>query len=134
MFSNIDPLHAKHVYNKKEFLRKMKQSDFYDFTENDRISTEHILYENYQFFLKKRIYFIVRTFENRGCDYFTINNTFLDISTIKNDIYEAIDAINSSFYSLYMNYYLEHDKNLTDKAIELKRKLQDLIKEVRKKP
>lgn len=95
---------------------------------NVKIYTKYIEYENLVFILKKELIFLMRP----ESDCIICYNKFLNINIHGDTHSKAIEAAYFSFYSLYMNYYLETDKNLTYKAIELKRKLQDSIKEVRK--
>jgi len=61
-------------------------------------------------------------------DKFLITNSDLDIVVWGNTREEAETAFNFSFYSLYKNFAEENVSNLSDKAIDLKQKLQMLVK------
>ena len=57
-------------------------------------------------------------------------NKLLDIRAWGDSEKKAKKAVCFSFYSLYKNYYLEEDENLTRKAKNLKDVLHKLIKTI----
>ncbi len=60
-----------------------------------------------------------------------LNNNEFDIIVWGDSIEKAREALCFAFHSLYVNYALEEDINLTPKAIELKQKLLNLVKNVK---
>jgi hypothetical protein len=83
----------------------------------------YLIYESHFFSFKKSIQCKLSFKEN----HFRLNNDLLNISVWGSNEEEAIDAFNFQFYSLYLNFALENDNNLSDEAIKLKSKLLDLI-------
>lgn len=62
--------------------------------------------------------------------HYIISNDELDVLVWGDTRKEAEEAFSFNFYSLYHNYYLEKDENLSAEAIELKANLKKLIKSV----
>ena len=62
--------------------------------------------------------------------YCTISNDLLDITVWGATRTEAEQAFAFSFDAMYRNYAGEHDNNLTDDALALKRLLSNFIKNV----
>ena len=58
---------------------------------------------------------------------FLITNKELDITAWGDSLEEAIDAFKFTVEATYINYFLEKDENLTDKAKILKNKLTKMI-------
>lgn len=87
---------------------------------------ELIKFQDIIFDLNKAIVCIVE-FED---DNYVIKSEELDLIVWGETRKEAEEAFNFSFYSLYRNYYLENDSNLSDEAILLKGKLKKIIKSV----
>jgi hypothetical protein len=85
---------------------------------------ESIKYQNFKFDLSKNLDCIVE-FED---DNYIIKNEELDIIVWGATREEVEDAFNFSFYSLYINYYLEDNSKLSDEAIFLKSRLHTIIK------
>ncbi len=63
-------------------------------------------------------------------DNYIIKNEDLDLLVWADSRKEVEEAFIFSFYSMYKNYYLEDDSNLSEEAIILKEKLKSLIKNV----
>jgi hypothetical protein len=83
----------------------------------------YLIYESHFFSFKKSIQCKLSFKKN----HFQLNNDLLEISVWGSNEEEAIDAFNFQFYSLYINFALENDNNLSDEAIKLKSKILDLI-------
>ncbi len=66
-------------------------------------------------------------FEN---DNYLIRNDEFDITVWGETREEAVEAFSFSFYSLYVNFHNESDKNLSEGAQSLKGKLKSIIKQV----
>lgn len=82
-----------------------------------------IQYNNLVFILKNKMETKVIFEENN----YVIESKDLDIIVWGETREKAEDAFQFSFYSLYNNFYLELDKNLSTNAITLKEKLKTLI-------
>lgn len=63
-------------------------------------------------------------------DNYLITNNDLDIVVWGDTRKEAEEAFAFSFYSMYINYCLEEDENLSNEAISLKKYLKELVKSV----
>ncbi len=61
---------------------------------------------------------------------YIIKNDNLDLLVWGDSRKEVEEAFSFSFYSIYKNYYLEDNSNLSEEAILLKNKLKSLIKNV----
>jgi len=107
--------------NIKEFLfSEVLDHDTYPF------KTDIIKYKETIFDLNKNIECVVEFEEG---NYF-IKNEELDLIVWGNTRKEAEEAFSFGFYSLYQNYYLEENSNLSEEAILLKEKINSLIKKV----
>jgi len=88
-----------------------------------------LTFGKYVFKLKKKLECSVH-FED---DLYFIENENLDVTVWAKTREDVEKAFNFEFYSLYVNYALEFDDNLTDKAISLKNKILSLIETVYEK-
>jgi hypothetical protein len=87
---------------------------------------EFLKYNDFMFILNQKLQCEVE-FEEET---YLIKNNELDIVVWGQTREEVEDAFCFSFYSMYLNYYLENDENLSDEAIQLKNKLKNTIKNV----
>jgi hypothetical protein len=87
------------------------------------IQLQYIVYNNHFFSFKKPLICNIASKKNL----FFITNKELELSVWGNSIQEAIDALHFQFYSLYSNYALDSDQNLSNEAKVLKSKILDLI-------
>jgi hypothetical protein len=90
---------------------------------NPKFSTDIIRFDDCVFILSSKLYFSFKVEDN----IFIIENEYLNFSAWGETEEQAKEAIYFSFYALYKNYYLEEDERLTQKALDLKSKLKNLI-------
>ncbi len=86
---------------------------------------DKIEYEEYTFYLKYKLYCEVEYSKDEGLYFITYPK--FDISVWGESEKEAKEAFNFSFWALYQIYAIEDDEKLSDKAIELKNQLNDII-------
>jgi hypothetical protein len=115
-----DITHLKTQSLKKILYVEELEHDTYPF------KPESIKYQNLKFDLNKCLECVVE-FED---DNYIIKNEELDLIVWGATREEVEDAFNFSFYSLYVNYYLEDDSKLSVEAILLKNRLHTIIKSV----
>jgi len=85
-----------------------------------------IEYEEYTFSLRNKLHCKMEYNENEGL--YLITYPKFDINVWGESEEEAKEAFNFSFWALYQTYAIEEDdENLSDKAIELKNQLNDII-------
>lgn len=87
------------------------------------ILIQYVVYNSHFFSFKKNLVCKITSKKNL----FFITNTDLGLSVWGNSQQEAIDALHFQFHSLYTNYALESDDNLSADAKILKSKILDLI-------
>ncbi|MBK7805404.1 MAG: hypothetical protein IPJ51_03765 [Saprospiraceae bacterium] len=85
-----------------------------------------IRYDKYVFILNSKLETDVSY--NDGMYFITCE--FLNIFSWGDSREEAESAFSFSFYSIYLNFYNELDKNMTKDAVELKIKIRNLIQKV----
>lgn len=108
--------------------RNLKEILYLEELEHDTypFKPDLIKYQDKIFILNKNLECLVE-FED---DNYIIHNPELDLVVWGENRKEVEEAFNFSFYSLYVNYYLEDDSKLSDEAILLKNKLRGIIKKV----
>lgn len=84
---------------------------------------ENIKYKNLNFILNKQLVCSVEFID----DNYIIKNNELELTVWGETRKDVEDAFNFSFYSIYKNFYLEDDSNLSSEAILLKNKLKNRI-------
>lgn len=102
------------------------------------VSYEEYEHDNYPFHPSKIAYqnitFVLKEHLNCNIEYkrgkYFISFTPLDISVWGKSREEAEEAFSFVFYSLYINYYLVKNSDLTSEAVALKKKIKGFIKEV----
>jgi hypothetical protein len=85
-----------------------------------------IKYESLLFILTKNLDCQI-DFEDNN---FIIRNDELDLVVWGESRKEVEDSFSFNFYWMYLNYYLEEEKNLSDEALQLKAKMKVMIKSV----
>lgn len=108
--------------------RNVKEILYYEELEHETypFKPDIINYNGKVFVLNKKLDCQVE-FEDK---YYVIKNNELDILVWGQTREEVEEAFRFSFYSLYLNYLIEADENLSNEALELKRKLLSIIKSI----
>lgn len=108
--------------------RNLKEILYFEELEHDTypFKPELIKFEETIFVFNKNLDCIVE-FED---DNYVIKNEDLDIIVWGESRKKVEEAFCFSFYSIYKNFYLEDNKNLSNEAIQLKEKLKSIIKNV----
>jgi len=106
--------------------RNVKEILYYEELEHETypFKPDIINYNRKVFILNKKLDCQVE-FEDQ---HYIIKNTELDIIVWGQTREEVEEAFRFSFYSLYINYVLEADDNLSEEALSLKKILQGIIK------
>jgi len=106
----------------------IKEILFYEELEHDTypFNPEIIKFEDFIFLLTEHLECEVKYEE----DSYLIANNKLDIIVWGETRKEVEEAFSFSFYSIYLNYYLEKNENLSKEAIELKQTIKSIIKKV----
>jgi len=90
---------------------------------NKILEFAYIIYQNHFFSLKTPLK--CKMSYNKNLYFLTYDDLNLSVWASTRD--ELIDAFNFQFYSLYTNFALERDENLSVEAKNLKSKILDLI-------
>ena len=119
---------AKAIKDGDKLKLKANNILYYEKLEHDTypFKPDIIKYENLIFILNKNLECKVE-FEDES---YIISNSELDIIVWGETRKDAEEAFYFSFYSLYLNFYLETDLNLSEEAKLLKNKLKEIIKSV----
>lgn len=127
---NTVQFYAKTVKKQDGELTKkdLKEILYFEVLEHDTypFKPEFIRYHHKSFVLNKHLDCLVEFVD----DSYIIRNEELDLVVWGETRKEVEDAFNFSFSSLYSNYYLEDDSNLSTEAILLKNRLKEIIKTV----
>ncbi len=108
--------------------RNVKEILYYEELEHETYpyKPDIIKFENKIFVLSDRLECEVEYEDNS----YIIKNKELDIIVWGETREEVEEAFSFSFYSMYINYFLEKDDRLSEEAKELKNKLSSIIKNV----
>jgi hypothetical protein len=115
---------GEHTITKKD----LREILYFEMLEHDTypFKPEFIRYQHKSFILNNQLDCSVEFVD----DSYIIKNEALDLIVWGDTRKEVEDAFNFSFSSLYTNYYLEDDSNLSPEAILLKGRLKKIIKTV----